>query len=416
MFMSHYDWLHHTPTTLQTLYGLNWQLRTLARLVDLHYPVERVLKLCQGISQNFLKNQLFHPFSQENPLQTGTGLGLAIVNSIVSSENVDGKVDVWSEEGAGTEIRVSFPAEITEDDARIVEATQEMQSFKLDHPGTILPKVALLGFESSHKGVQLLRKVLQTQITEWWGFEITDNAKKGEILILNEDLGPIQAAIEARENSHPFIILWAMRGNPTVLAVATDYERSGGFCRILYKPNGPTKLRATLKLCMHAVKMSKYHDASPQSAFRRHGLADDNDGGHGFVMRRNSDESTVTYAAHKSIPRPPMSPRSVTAHPSLSSLRHQVTISAAASTSTLAIEEEEELVPTSNDAEPIAAVPVGPGGSILRSSMQSADVSGGERIRVLVVEDNHILRNLLYVLPWIDPDRVTDAAGLVLNG
>lgn len=72
-----------------------------------------MLILFQGISQSFLKvgmsascfcaytefslqNQLFHPFSQENPLQAGTGLGLAIVNSIVRSKSVDGKVEVWS--------------------------------------------------------------------------------------------------------------------------------------------------------------------------------------------------------------------------------------------------------------------------------------------------------------------------------
>ncbi|KAJ7058296.1 hypothetical protein C8F01DRAFT_932823, partial [Mycena amicta] len=34
-----------------------------------------VLDTGKGISENFRKNQLFHPFSQENPMQTGTGLG-----------------------------------------------------------------------------------------------------------------------------------------------------------------------------------------------------------------------------------------------------------------------------------------------------------------------------------------------------
>jgi K+-sensing histidine kinase KdpD len=73
---------------------------------------------------------LFHPFSQENPLQTGTGLGLAIVSSIVTSENVGGKVDVWSGEGVGTEIKVTFPAEVPEDP---VNATYgEMQPFKVE--------------------------------------------------------------------------------------------------------------------------------------------------------------------------------------------------------------------------------------------------------------------------------------------
>ena len=54
---------------------------------------------------------MFQPFSQENPLHTGTGLGLAIVNSIVKSEGVRGKVDVYSAEGLGTEIRVTIETE-----------------------------------------------------------------------------------------------------------------------------------------------------------------------------------------------------------------------------------------------------------------------------------------------------------------
>lgn len=66
-------------------------------------PVEMaVIDTGKGIGKEFLKDQLFHPFSQENPLQTGTGLGLAIVNSIIRSDSVNGKVDVWSSEGLST--------------------------------------------------------------------------------------------------------------------------------------------------------------------------------------------------------------------------------------------------------------------------------------------------------------------------
>ena len=103
-------------------------------------------------------------------------------------------MDVWSEEGVGTEIRVSFPAEMTEDDPRLLDAAQEMQSFKIDEPDLTLPKVALLGFESSHRGVRLLRKVLHTQITGWWGFDIMEDSKQGEIFILVGDSQERQGA------------------------------------------------------------------------------------------------------------------------------------------------------------------------------------------------------------------------------
>lgn len=60
----------------------------------------------RGISQEFLQSQLFTPFSQENSLNPGTGLGLSIVLQIVRS--LGGTIDVQSELGVGTEVKVSL--------------------------------------------------------------------------------------------------------------------------------------------------------------------------------------------------------------------------------------------------------------------------------------------------------------------
>ncbi|EFI27931.1 atypical/HisK protein kinase [Coprinopsis cinerea okayama7 len=373
------------------------RLRLLPRLPD--DPPNKVrLELAiedtgKGISQNFLKNQLFHPFSQENPLQTGTGLGLAIVNSIVSSENVGGKVDVRSEEGQGTEIKVFFPAEIPEDDPRLADAAQDMEHFRADK-NSPLPKISMLGFESQHKGIQLLYRVLRTYITEWWGLDIVDDSQDSDIVVLNEDLGPIRSAIERNDIRRPFVILWVTRGNPTVLAAATEYERIGGFCRILYKPTGPSKLRGVLKLCMHSIKINRYYrDSAPMTAVRKNtvsGFAEDKDVSHGGVLRRNSDENS-TYAS-KSLSRPPMSPRSATIHPSVSSLRHQLLLSALPEKDRG--QEGEVGSPVSDGTGLRPMVSIGPGGSVLKSSVQPTDIRG-RKLRVLVIEDNNILRNLL---------------------
>jgi signal transduction histidine kinase len=61
----------------------------------------------RGISREFLHSRLFTPFSQENSLNPGTGLGLSIVLQIVRS--LGGTVDVHSELGVGTEVKVSLP-------------------------------------------------------------------------------------------------------------------------------------------------------------------------------------------------------------------------------------------------------------------------------------------------------------------
>jgi signal transduction histidine kinase/CheY-like chemotaxis protein len=60
-----------------------------------------------GMSADYLKYQLFTPFAQENNLSPGTGLGLSIVNQIV--KGLGGKMDVQSQIGIGTDVKVFVP-------------------------------------------------------------------------------------------------------------------------------------------------------------------------------------------------------------------------------------------------------------------------------------------------------------------
>ncbi|KAJ7183131.1 hypothetical protein C8R46DRAFT_1066013 [Mycena filopes] len=340
-----------------------------------------VLDTGKGISENFRKNQLFHPFSQENPLQTGTGLGLAIVNSIVKSESVNGKVEVSSEEGVGTEIKVTFTAQIPEDQA----PAPEMEPFKFEDP--LHPvSVSLLGFDDEHKGVQLLQTVMQTYLVSWWGFELrTPEQEYGEIVILNETVEPVKNATAERNTSRPFIILSTLRGNPSVMAIASEHERIGGFCRVIYKPGGPSRLYPLLKLCLHALKIGRSGRSSPRGSESDH---EETTPIAAQVPRRNSEESRQTWAVRQPA-RPLMSPRSTTAHP-LSSVSWR-TLS-----STSEKDEKEEQPATDDGGDP--TINIGAGGSLLRSSVGTINPDE-RRFRVLVVEDNSILRNLL--VKWL---------------
>ncbi|TKA61661.1 hypothetical protein B0A49_10128, partial [Cryomyces minteri] len=58
----------------------------------------------RGISKEYLRDRLFTPFAQEDPLTVGTGLGLSIIRQIITS--MGGEIDVQSEKGHGTEIKV----------------------------------------------------------------------------------------------------------------------------------------------------------------------------------------------------------------------------------------------------------------------------------------------------------------------
>ncbi|KAG6898190.1 hypothetical protein C0992_003302 [Termitomyces sp. T32_za158] len=340
-----------------------------------------VLDTGKGISQNFLQNQLFHPFSQENPLQTGTGLGLAIVNSIVTSESVGGKVDVWSEEGSGTEIKVTFLADKVEGPVR----APEMEPFKPEGSFKI-PSVSLVGFDTPHEGTQLLKRVLHNILHSWWGFEVFSGLGRGDIVILNEDVSPVKEATQIRDTTRPFIIITSSRGSAAIMEAAGDHEIAGGICRVLFKPYGPLRLRALVRLCLHAYKMKRgtHTLIMPQpnpvqlSPLPLKEKEQSNSGP--SIVRRKSDKSHSTWA-RASNPRPSLTPRSLSSM-SLTSSR-----------------KEPAAAPECNGSEgPERMISVGSGGSLLQSSLR-LPTSGERRFRVLVVEDNSILRNLL--IKWL---------------
>ena len=320
-------------------------------------------------------------------MQTGTGLGLAIVNSIVQSKGVDGKVDVWSAENVGTEIKVTFSAETVKEDESSPKITDTLNQRHST-------KVSLEGFDDPHQGVQLLRRVLTHYLVSWWDFQIAPPGSLGDIVIANEDLSALQLAIEQREIFRPFVLLTVHRGERHLTATVTEFERLGGFCRILYKPGGPSRLRNALKLCIHALKISRRSSPTPEITQSPGDLITSSNLPAG-VTRRNSEEPTPA-AQHSDMRRPSLGRRAITVHP--------VTTWSGMPT------HDEEDDGSQDGSQPgrtgrarsmsqsqtstSPTIPVGDtGGSLLKSSIGALE--SRKNVRVLVVEDNNILRNLL---------------------
>ncbi|OJA16459.1 hypothetical protein AZE42_04675 [Rhizopogon vesiculosus] len=333
-----------------------------------------------GISQNFLKNHLFHPFSQENPLQAGTGLGLAIVNSIVQSPSVGGKVEVSSEENVGTDIKITFQAEPLNDGTSPLHAP-----FVFDGPS---PTVTFLGFKHKRRGIQMLSDVLRKYLENWWGFRVqTEGGELSDIVILNEDSSPVVTALEKMDYRRSFIVLSSSRGSPRVMGICSSYENFGGFCRIVHKPGGPFRLRAVLKQLLRAKQKRQQRLPSTSSAS---GLSDDSISLHSSMLtdELSSPERlrpvSIDWGSHiissPTFPTPaidnlaPVSPDGETDSPSYP-------------------ESEGTSSSMSN-----STVTIGIDGMLLESSVRSRDLSR-PRPRVLVVEDNNILRSLL--IKWL---------------
>lgn len=70
-----------------------------------------------GMSEDFIKNHLYEPFSQENSdiksTYDGTGLGMSIVKQLV--DKMGGSIDVVSKKGEGTTFTVELPFDIAEE-------------------------------------------------------------------------------------------------------------------------------------------------------------------------------------------------------------------------------------------------------------------------------------------------------------
>uniref|UniRef100_V5EDV2 histidine kinase n=1 Tax=Kalmanozyma brasiliensis (strain GHG001) TaxID=1365824 RepID=V5EDV2_KALBG len=208
----------------------------------------------RGISRAFLEEQLFHPFTQENPHGTGTGLGLSIVNSIVQSASLNGKIDVWSTEGEGTEIRVTCELELCgEEDIEgptYKPAVNVHQSYS----------VALLGFDES-RGDQDLRHALEGYFLNWWEFKLSeqttigDHIKHSDVLVLNDDLALLKKIKAERKGElPPVIFLTASRGESEIAKACEDYHAAGGVARILFKPAGPAKLESVVDFCLQCLE------------------------------------------------------------------------------------------------------------------------------------------------------------------
>ncbi|CDU22128.1 uncharacterized protein SPSC_00758 [Sporisorium scitamineum] len=214
----------------------------------------------RGISRAFLEEQLFHPFTQENPHGTGTGLGLSIVNSIVQSPSMNGKIDVWSTEGEGTEIRVTCELELCEDDD--VEGPTYKPAINVHQAYT----VALLGFDDS-RGDQDLRHALEGYFLNWWEFKVSeqtqadDQVKHSDVLVINDDMQLLEKVKAQREGElPPVIFLTASRGESEIAKACEAYHAAGGVARILFKPAGPAKLESVVDFCLQCLERRRSGD------------------------------------------------------------------------------------------------------------------------------------------------------------
>lgn len=277
----------------------------------------------------------------------------------------------------GTDIKVTFEAEILE------EGSSNIQDPFFFDEQMRPPVVSFLGFKKRGRGVQLLSEVLHKYLITWWGFiPQREGAELGDIVIVNEDPSPIVTALEKMENHRSFIVLSSSRGSPRVIGICNAYENNGGFCRIVHKPGGPFRLRTALKQLLRARQRRRHRLPS----FTNSGMSSEESVSlQSTIFADDYSESTVEKRRRGSIDNWPDQPTL------LSTGFPTVTVS-------LSPDSEKDIVFQVADGDQTVAnsstLVAGASGTLLKTSIGSIGSTRSRR-KVLVVEDNTILRNLL---------------------
>ncbi|ROW08781.1 hypothetical protein VMCG_02899 [Cytospora schulzeri] len=224
----------------------------------------------KGIGDEYLQNDLFSPFKQEDPLAPGTGLGLSLVRQI--SSTMGGSVTVTSQLGRGTTARVTLPLsralqDVTDDGVHR-ELLERLRGLSL----------CLRGFNRFHQRVveETLEHpsqvseaaVMETLCREWLGLQIIPASaverEHPDIFLYNEaaftDLDG--RAISERLNIPAVVIC---RDALTAHTYAKSAEKSW-VTEFISQPVGPRRLARSLALAVLKWKQGSNANASVSPA------------------------------------------------------------------------------------------------------------------------------------------------------
>jgi hypothetical protein len=188
---------------------------------------------------------------------------MSIVKQIVDLSG--GRIDIRSDLGKGTEIRLSLPLENCPPDPEAVDNKRD-SLIKLEEPVEAVRRrakgrtVTIRGFDDtlgSHSPLQLmalagLKASIEKYVTEWFGLEIVPAGKTPDIVISDESI--FRHSTVAESSFRSLIILCS---NGARRNISSGRLGMGQTLEFASKPCGPHRLAKALLNCLDA------EDASP---------------------------------------------------------------------------------------------------------------------------------------------------------
>jgi hypothetical protein len=164
----------------------------------------------KGISQDFLKNSLFKPFTQEDSLAVGTGLGLSIVRHII--QDLGGEIAFTSEQGVGTEARVAIPllpsSHLDNQNLDVVDEVRsftEGKTFRLEgfdrYPDLSQPATGILSRDD--EAAMESKSTIQSIASEWLGMKnlSTSDQQCDVVFLMETDLAAMQERLQFHQTA-----------------------------------------------------------------------------------------------------------------------------------------------------------------------------------------------------------------------
>ncbi|KAF5000153.1 hypothetical protein FGRMN_1967 [Fusarium graminum] len=233
-----------------------------------------------GISDDFLENGLFKPFSQENHLAPGTGLGLSFVKQITAQ--FGGHISVDSRVGVGTTVTVRLPMKLGDDchngagEFRQREEDFEAQTDKLR--GLRVKVVdfnteAVIGGGSSQKTIEAPEKLVQDMCRDWLHMQVNADPEGPDSSCWMPDL-----AIWSEQGFEgPYDTQQALPDVPNIVlcanAVTAHQYANGakttprkGVFEYISQPLGPRKLAKACSLALYRWTVAQTSTDSPTTA------------------------------------------------------------------------------------------------------------------------------------------------------
>ncbi|KAK5807038.1 hypothetical protein VI817_001296 [Penicillium citrinum] len=209
----------------------------------------------KGISDDFLRGRLFVPFAQENTLASGSGLGLSIVRSLLKS--LGGNINVQSQPGNGTTVKVTIPLSRAEPDdcadnqSSVDPMEKESTTNDLRHMGRDFPgrKIAIWGQEPENASKHPFWSAIYFYLTDWYGLEVVSPSSGETIDLLLAEEVPSENDFNEHLACKPSVLVMSSNGAGHE-TMRVNWLPATKTVNIIHRPFGPNKFGKILRKCL----------------------------------------------------------------------------------------------------------------------------------------------------------------------